>query len=136
MANSSILGGERPPVQPKGKDTGALGPSDSSDSGSDVQAGEPHTALPDDMAGGGAYAPELATDTDAAGTGERASADEGVAADADLLPDRTGVLPDSAGEVRDAVDEDDSARAGDLAAEQDDLEGGIDEDEEGDEERA
>jgi hypothetical protein len=31
MANSSILGGERPPVQPKGKDTGALGPSDSSD---------------------------------------------------------------------------------------------------------
>ncbi|SFP38274.1 hypothetical protein [Variovorax sp. 770b2] len=130
MANSSILGGERPPVQPKGKDTGALGPSDSSDSGSDVQAGEPRTALPDDLVGGGAYAPELATDTDAAGTGERASADEGVATDADLLPDRTGVLPDSAAEVRDAAGEEDSVRAADLAAEHGDLEEGIDEDEE------
>jgi hypothetical protein len=97
-------------VQPKGKDTGALGPSDSSDSGSDVQAGEPRTAL----AGGGPYASGLATDTDAAATGERASAEEGVAADADLLPDCTGVRPDSAAGARVAAGEEDSVRAADL----------------------
>lgn len=82
------------------------------------------------MAGGGAYSPELAADTDAAGTGERASAEEGVAADADPLPDRTGVLPDSAAEVRDAAGEKDSVHVADLAGEHEDFEGGIDQDEE------
>jgi hypothetical protein len=48
---------------------------------------------------------ELAADTDAAGTGERASTDEGVAADADLLPERTGVLPDS---VAEGIDDEES----------------------------
>ena len=37
MARSSITGGERAPQQAKGRDTDTLGPSDTSDSGSDIQ---------------------------------------------------------------------------------------------------
>jgi len=36
MSNSSILGGEHAPHHPAGTDVDALGPSDTSDSGSDV----------------------------------------------------------------------------------------------------
>ncbi|MDO9360579.1 MAG: hypothetical protein Q7T70_16510 [Polaromonas sp.] len=74
MATSSILGGNRPPHTPPGKDTDALGPSDNSDSGSDAQ---------------GAYGEgELASDSDAVGTGERATAGDGMdRTDADVLPD-------------------------------------------------
>ena len=36
MAYSSILGADRAPVQPSGRDAELLGPSDSSDSGSDA----------------------------------------------------------------------------------------------------
>ncbi len=36
MATSSILGGDRVPVQPAGMDVASLGPSDSTDSGSDI----------------------------------------------------------------------------------------------------
>ena len=49
----------------KGHGTGALGPSDSSDSGSDVTAGNAGNAFGNI---------ELDSDTDAEGTGERASA--------------------------------------------------------------
>jgi hypothetical protein len=71
MAYSSILGADRAPVQPSGRDAELLGPSDSSDSGSD--------ALGTD---------ELHGDSDSSGTGERGSVDaredrEG----ADILPD-------------------------------------------------
>ena len=74
MAKSSILGGEHAPVQSEGRGTDRLGPSDSSDSGSDAQ-GE---LGPDQMD----------SDTDRSGTGERASAnprDSG--AGVDILPD-------------------------------------------------
>ena len=37
MSHSSILGGDRAPQQAPGRDADTLGPSDSSDSGSDVQ---------------------------------------------------------------------------------------------------
>jgi hypothetical protein len=37
MAHSSILGADRAPSQAQGRDLEALGPSDTSDSGSDVQ---------------------------------------------------------------------------------------------------
>ena len=74
MANSSILGGVRAAKYAPGNDVSALGPSDSSDSGSDVQ-GE-HS-----MRGEGEHADLLgsliidtATDSDSSGTGERASA--------------------------------------------------------------
>lgn len=75
MAYSSILGGERAPTQAEGKTAGSLGPSDSSDSGSD-SIGE----LGDD---------QLASDSDRNGTGERASvqAEQG-GGSADILPDR------------------------------------------------
>jgi hypothetical protein len=74
MATSSILGGSRVPEEAIGKDDRALGTSDNSDSGSDVV---------------GAYGEgELTSDTDAAGTGERASAGSGMeTANADILPD-------------------------------------------------
>jgi hypothetical protein len=75
MATSSILGGSHMPEEISGKDVHALGPSDNSDSGSDAV---------------GAYGEdELDSDTDAAGTGERASVGTvGDHPDADILPDR------------------------------------------------
>ena len=81
MAYSSILGAEVAPIQPSGRDAELLGPSDSSDSGSD--------ALGTD---------ELHADSDSRGTGERGSvagidAREG----GDILPDRVVNLRD--GEV-------------------------------------
>lgn len=74
MATSSILGGSQPPEEISGKDIHALGTSDNSDSGSDVI---------------GAYGEdELASDSDSAGTGERAEVGIGDSQpDADILPD-------------------------------------------------
>ena len=75
MAYSSILGGERAPVQPSGKGADLLGPSDSSDSGSD-SIGE----LGED---------DLDSDSDRAGTGDRAGVEpQSAASGADILPDR------------------------------------------------
>lgn len=74
MATSSIFGGLHAPEHVRGKDTNALGPSDNSDSGSDAQG-----AYGDD---------EMSSDSDAAGTGERASVGAGMdPSDADILPD-------------------------------------------------
>lgn len=89
MATSSILGGDRPPLEPKGTGEDSLGPSDSSDSGSD-----------------------------AAGTGsDRASAEAGLEepTDSDILPDRIGVFPDAAHEASTAVDDPEVASAEELA---------------------
>jgi hypothetical protein len=74
MTSSSFLGGQRLPEYIRGKDTNALGPSDNSDSGSDAQ---------------GAYGTdEMSSDSDAEGTGERASAGPGLeVCDADIMPD-------------------------------------------------
>ena len=74
MANSSILGGERAPLHASGRGADLLGPSDSSDSGSDA-IGE---LGPD----------QIDSDTDRYGTGERASADLGESGSGlDILPD-------------------------------------------------
>lgn len=84
MTNSSFLGGQRPPEHIFGKDTNALGPSDNSDSGSDAQ---------------GAYGTdEMSSDSDAEGTGERASAGPGLEVlDADIMPDHIeGPIDDTA----------------------------------------
>jgi hypothetical protein len=88
MTNSSFLGGERAARHPAGKDVDALGPSDSSDSGSDVQ-GERSLCGDGDQADElGALIVDTASDSDAAGTGERASATGRDAPDgADILPD-------------------------------------------------
>jgi len=95
MATSSILGGDHPPIEPKGTDVDSLGPSDSSDSGSD-----------------------------AAGTEDRASAEGGLeeATNADILPDRVGVFPDSASEVSTSPDNPEAADASELAASGDEPE--------------
>ena len=108
MAYSSILGGERAPTQASGKTAGLLGPSDSSDSGSDTM-GE----LGDE---------QINSDGDRNGTGDRASADPFAGeAGADILPDRVvrlggdGSFRD-AGEAADLadLDQDDEADASDA----------------------
>jgi len=75
MGTSSLLGGQRAATEPVGRDAGALGPSDSSDSGSDMADVERE---------------EAAAATDAAGTGERRSVgtDAGPRDGADISVDR------------------------------------------------
>jgi hypothetical protein len=91
MATSSILGGERAAAQAEGRDVERLGPSDSSDSGSDVQGeldlSDPQN--PDQMVFGSAQ-PGLDADSDAAGTGERGSAliEDEAREGNDILPDQ------------------------------------------------
>ncbi len=92
MARSSIDGVERADPIPAGRDIDALGPSDSSDSGSDMQG-----------------IPGLdGSDSDAAGTGERASATpDRPVNDRDILPDRVTSNPDA--ESTDPVEPGESA---------------------------
>ena len=75
-----------------GHRTGALGPSDSSDSGSDVQGEKRYPGDIEDELDAhavGQSAAELNSDTDRYGTGEMASADgdNNLELDADILPD-------------------------------------------------
>jgi hypothetical protein len=78
MAQSSILGADIAPNIPAGRGADVLGPSDSSDSGSD--------ALGTD---------ELHGDSDAAGTGERGSVTPGEGREGgDILPDRVARVTD------------------------------------------
>ena len=117
MARSSIMGGDPAPTRPAGTDVDRLGPSDSSDSGSDVQGERPMATGPDNPAEWGAVVAETGADSDAAGTGERASAAGDAGRDnADILPDRI-VGPGARGEalpddVPDLAGEDDAADAG------------------------
>lgn len=113
MARSSISGGERTPAQPSGRDIDSLGPSDSSDTGSDVQGERRMPTRPDQPDEMGAIPAPRGSDSDALGTGERGSA-TGQAGDppddaADILPDRVVDADD--------VDEDDDARTARAAAE-------------------
>jgi len=72
MAYSSILGADPAPAQPSGRSSDLLGPSDSSDSGSDALG----TA-------------EVHADSDGSGTGERgAVVGRDAAEGADIAPDR------------------------------------------------
>jgi hypothetical protein len=78
MAHSSILGADVAPSHPSGRSSDLLGPSDSSDSGSDAMGTE-----------------ELHEDSDAAGTGERGSVTGSDAREGgDILPDRVTRLPE------------------------------------------
>lgn len=119
MATSSILGGSTAPSRPLGTGTDLLGPSDSSDTGSDVQ-GERALSTDSDDGGVGALPAELDSDTDAAGTGERAAAIGTDPRDgSDIMPDRVVRTADALDDAVDldvdglAVDEDDEAE-GDL----------------------
>ncbi|WP_124542371.1 hypothetical protein [Piscinibacter terrae] len=97
MATSSILGGERAASQAEGRDVERLGPSDSSDSGSDVQGeldlSDPQN--PEQMVFG-ATQPGLRADSDSAGTGERGSAliEDEAREGNDILPDQVQNLSD------------------------------------------
>ena len=88
MAYSSILGAETAPTQPSGRDSELLGPSDSSDSGSDAMG----TA-------------EIHADSDASGTGERGSVTPGEGREgADILPDRIVNMKDGEVVLDDSTD--------------------------------
>jgi len=96
MAYSSILGAETAPTQPSGRDAELLGPSDSSDSGSDAIG----TA-------------EVHADSDASGTGERGSVTPGEGREGgDILPDRIvnmkngEVVPDDGADTMTDLDSD------------------------------
>ena len=128
MATSSILGGDPAPTWPRGSDVASLGPSDSTDSGSDAR--------------GGFDFDELSSDTDAKGTGERSSIDPfSVRSDADILPDHVEGMPaldmeiaiDTAAEDEDAadmalMDDIDRSEISALAAQEEPLDS-LDEDE-------
>jgi hypothetical protein len=102
MATSSILGGDPAPTWPRGSDVASLGPSDSTDSGSDAR--------------GGFDFDELNSDTDAEGTGERSSVDPlNVRSDADILPDHIEGMPALDMEIAiETAAEDDSALLEDI----------------------
>jgi len=116
MATSSILGGDRAQVNPPGRDTDALGPSDSSDSGSDVQGERGFDALDPGQIGGDRA--DLGSDSDALGTGERGPAvrDTDIVEGADIAPDRIGVFPGSGAPDDDGSAPSDAADIESLAA--------------------
>ena len=96
MGHSSLLGVDFAPVEPDGRDSFALGPGDTSDSGSDMagidelEEGDPtvpiDVALRDDIPHRLLSAEALTGASDAAGTGERRSAgsDAGLKEGADI----------------------------------------------------
>ena len=73
MTTSSITGGARAPRQPSGADLASLGPSDSSDSGSDSLGTRNRQVL--------------AGDSDSTGTGEDPLSDGPLVQGCDILPD-------------------------------------------------
>jgi len=104
MATSSILGGARRPETVIGKDTGSLGPSDNSDSGSDAMG-----AYGDD---------EMSSDSDAEGTGERSTVGSGrEKMGFDILPDHV----ESVDGTDDDPTVDDTRGIDDLAVDDDDT---------------
>jgi hypothetical protein len=100
IAMNSTLDPDNEPIGPdednerRGRDGRALGPSDSSDSGSDTVGARRHAFDVDSPLDQHALErgdAALDSDTDRAGTGERASADgdAGLDEDADIEPDHT-----------------------------------------------
>jgi hypothetical protein len=138
MGHSSILGGDAIPEQAAGFDQASLGPSDTSDSGSDVAGLADQTAGDEMPLNDGPLdldrtattrAPASAgSDSDSTGTGERmgAESDTGISEAADISPDRIVGDP-NAGLVGDTISLED---VGDIAAD----DGEEDEDEEADRE--
>ena len=104
MATSSIRGGERTPAQPSGTEADRLGPSDSTDSGSDVQHQRRMPTEADNAGELGSLPARVRSTTDAQGTGERASAigDVEDTEGPDITPDH---VDDLAADTDDAADE-------------------------------
>lgn len=127
MARSSILGGETPATTHTGSDVDMLGPSDTSDSGSDVQGERRMATEPDNAAEWGAVVAEHDSDSDSTGTGERASATgDGGRANADILPDR--IVTPGVGAGQDALGEVPGLAGEDGEGEDDAIEGTGDDD--------
>jgi hypothetical protein len=139
MAQSPLLGADRAPQRPRGTGTDVLGPSDTSDTGSDLvgAVGAVDTdalgldgGTNDDVsraAGAGADVGDttLDADSDSGGTGERAEAGRDTVGDraADIAPDQVITLGED-----DVVDELDllTAEEGDTGDEDEDDELGLD----------
>ncbi len=119
MSNSNLLGGERAPQQPKGTDAEYLGPSDTSDSGSDIVGATRLKTDTEQGELGGATPIDLDSDSDSMGTGERAEAvPEGARDGADIAPDRIAGSKDAMDSARSITGDDDEIEL--LAAETDD----------------
>ena len=119
MATSSLTGDHSSAEDNADDDTRILGPSDSSDSGSDTLGQRAYLAQPDDSLGGVALEP-LEGGSDASGTGERADVEGAAPSDgADILPDRVIGPGGGAFDVAAA-----HARTGGLAADGDDADDG------------
>jgi hypothetical protein len=93
MGSTLMPPDEQTPQTTKGHGTAALGPSDSSDSGSDMFGAKRHEFDVDselDNHGLEAGEAELGSDTDRYGTGERAAADgdENIRENSDIEPDQ------------------------------------------------
>lgn len=127
MARSSILGGDTPATKPDGSEVDMLGPSDTSDSGSDVQGERPMATGADNPGEWGAVVSEHDSDSDSTGTGERgAAAGNSGRAGADILPDR--IITPGVGGSRDALDEVPGLAGEDGESEDDPIEGTGDDD--------
>lgn len=115
--------GEQAPVVNKGHGTEALGPSDSSDSGSDIVGGPglshdadigldrgPHDEDRGGDAGADVGDADLSSDSDAGGTGERASAgrDAPLEDGWDIAPDRVVGVDELTDEETAAADDDEA----------------------------
>jgi hypothetical protein len=126
MAHSSLLGVDRAPGHARGLDSNTLGPSDTSDSGSDVAGLEDLDENDPGMPVDAGLNPDIerpeqsaesigeGIDSDASGTGERRSAGGDAGLDgADIGPDRIVTDPnasDFADEVSDLRAQSESAR--------------------------
>lgn len=109
MSHSSILGGERAPQQARGRDAETLGPSDTSDSGSDIQGATRLKTDAEEGELGGATPVSNDSDSDSMGTGERAEAvPEGARDGADILPDRIASSKDALDSAESITGDDDS----------------------------
>ena len=112
MSQSSILGGERAPQQASGRGADLLGPSDTSDSGSDVQGATRLKTDAEEGELGGATPIDLSSDGDAMGTGDRAEAvPEGARDGADIAPDRIASSQDALDSADNIGGDDDSIEA-------------------------
>ena len=123
MSNSSILGGESAATRAAGRDVDLLGPSDSSDSGSDVQGEQTMATDADNPGELGAVTTDLDSDSDALGTGERRAAAGDAGRDGgDILPDRI-ISPDVEGDALVDADFSDEIEGLDSDSDGDDVEG-------------
>ncbi len=112
MSHSSILGGERAPQQARGRDAESLGPSDTSDSGSDIQGATRLKTDAEEGELGGATPVSNDSDSDSMGTGERAEAvPEGARDGVDISPDRIASSKDALDSAESITGNDDSIEA-------------------------